>query len=155
MAANDDLREAAREQADDISSRFVVVDSDCFVHLSRGKARAAVLAPYVEGRRMVLSFATVAEVRRGAYRRDYNEESWRRLEADITAAVVVAPTNALSHEWARLTNQARSMGHALGQGSQAHDAWVAATGRHYGLPILTDDKDFEGFPDLVLLPERE
>jgi predicted nucleic acid-binding protein len=104
---------------------------------------------------MVLSFATVAEVRRGAYRLGYNDESWRRLEADITGAVVVAPTNALSHEWARLTNQARGMGHALvGQGAQAHDAWVAATGRYYGLPILTDDSDFEGFPGLVLLPPR-
>jgi predicted nucleic acid-binding protein len=46
------------------------------------------------------------------------------------------------------------MGHALGQASQAHDAWVAATGRYYGLPILTDDRDFEGFPGLVLLPPR-
>lgn len=101
---------------------------------------------------MVLSFATVAEVRRGAYHLSYNDESWRRLEADITAALVVAPTNALSHEWARLTNQARGMGHSLGQGPQAHDAWVAATGRYHGLPILTDDSDFEGFPGLVLLP---
>jgi predicted nucleic acid-binding protein len=103
---------------------------------------------------MVLSFATVAEVRRGAYRLGYNDESWRRLEADITTAVVVAPTNALSYEWAQMTNQARAMGHALGQGSQAHDAWVAATGRYYGLSILTDDGDFEGFPGLTLLPPR-
>lgn len=72
---------------------------------------------------MVLSFATVAEIRRGAYRLGYNEESWRRLEADITATAVVTPTNELSHEWARLTNQARGMGHALGQSAQAHDAW--------------------------------
>jgi predicted nucleic acid-binding protein len=103
---------------------------------------------------MVLSFATVAEVRRGAYRLGYNEDSWRRLEADIAAAVVVTPTNALSHEWAQLTNEARGVGHALGQGAQAHDAWIAATGRYYGLPILTDDSDFEGFPGLMLLPER-
>lgn len=103
---------------------------------------------------MVLSFATVAEVRRGAYRRGYNEESWRRLDADISAAVVVAPTNTLSHEWAKLADQARAMGHALGQPAQAHDAWVAATGRHYGLPILTDDGHFEDFPGLTLLPRR-
>jgi predicted nucleic acid-binding protein len=84
----------------------------------------------------------------------YNEESWRRLEADIRAAVVVTPSNELSHEWARLTNEARSTGHALGQASQAHDAWIAATGRLYGLPILTDDSHFENFPGLVLLPPR-
>lgn len=97
----------------------------------------------------------MAEVRRGAYRLGYNEESWRRLESDIAQAVVVSPTNELSHGWAKLTNEARAMGHALGQKSQAHDAWVAATGRYYGLPILTDDSDFKGFPGLVLLPSHE
>ena len=152
--AGDDLDVGVSELTDDSGQRFLVVDSDAFVHLSRGKARAAVLAPYVEGRRVVLSFATVAEIRRGAYRLGYNEESWRRLEADIAATVVAAPTNALSHEWARLTNQARNMGHALGQAAQAHDAWVAATGRYYSLAILTDDSDFEGFPELMLLPPR-
>lgn len=150
----DELSAGVSELSDDFEQRFLVVDSDAFVHLSRGRARAAVLAPYIKGQRMVLSFATVAEVRRGAYRLGYNDDSWRRLEADIAAAVVVAPTNALSHEWARLTNEARGMGHSLGQGSQAHDASVAATGRYHGLPILTDDSDFEGFPGLVLLPPR-
>jgi predicted nucleic acid-binding protein len=139
----------------DIGDRFIVVDTDAFVHLSRGKARAEVLSRYLEGRRIVLSFATVAEVRRGAYRVGYNEQSWRRLEADINAAVIVAPTNELSHEWARLTNEARALGHALGQKAQAHDAWIASTGRLYGLPILTDDSDFEGFAGLQLLPPRD
>jgi predicted nucleic acid-binding protein len=144
-----------RPQAEDIGQRFVLVDSDAFVHLARGKARAAVLAPYVENRRMVLSFVTVAEVRRGAYCLGYNEDSWRRLATDINAALVVAPSDELSHEWAKLSNEARAMGHALGQKSQAHDAWVAATGRLYGLPILTDDGHFEGFPGLTLLPPRD
>jgi predicted nucleic acid-binding protein len=137
---------------DDASERFVLVDTDAFVHLSRGQAKAGELAPYVESRRIVLSFVTVAEMRRGAYRRGYGEASWRRMEADIASAVVVAPSDAVSHEWARLTYEARRDGHALGQPAQKHDAWIAATARHYGLPILTLDADYEGFPGLRLLP---
>ena len=103
---------------------------------------------------MVLSFATVAELRRGAYRMSYNENSWRRMESEVSAAIVVSPTTDLTHEWARLTNEARSVGHALGQKSQSHDAWIAATGRLYHLPILTDDTHFTNFPGLTLLPPR-
>jgi tRNA(fMet)-specific endonuclease VapC len=136
------------------ANEFVLVDTDAFIHLSRGKARVAELAPYVAGRRVVISFATVAELRRGAHAMGYGADSWRRLEADVSSAIVVAPTTELTDEWARLSDQARKMGHPLGQKAQAHDAWIAATGRLYELPILTDDSHFEDFPDLKLFPPR-
>lgn len=132
----------------------MLVDTDAFIQLSRGKASAAELTPYVAGNRIVISFATVAEFRRGAYALGYNAESWRRLEADVATAVVVAPTSELTDEWARLSDEARKMGHALGAKAQAHDAWIAATGRLYGLSILTHDSHFENFPGLMLLPPR-
>jgi predicted nucleic acid-binding protein len=53
---------------------------------------------------------------------------------------------------ARLTNQARNMGHALGQPAQKHDAWIAATALLFDIPLLTEDGDFQGFPGLKLLP---
>lgn len=104
---------------------------------------------------MVLSFVTVAELRLGAQVREYNEESWRRMESEIGGSVIVSPTDDLSREWARLVCEARGMkpGHALGQPSQAHDAWVAATARLFNLPLLTEDGDFAGFPGLRLLLE--
>jgi predicted nucleic acid-binding protein len=107
---------------------------------------------------MVLSFATVAELWRGAYAQRYNEESCKRLEAAIGLAVVVPPTNAVTHEWARLTNEARDKGHPLGQKAQAHDAWVAATVRNMGLPLLTENRrHFEGLDrvELVEVPEED
>ena len=149
-ALSDQGSEPSQTRGDD----FVLVDTDAFIHLSRGKARVAELAPHVAGRRVVISFATVAELRRGAYAMGYSGDSRRRLEADVSAAIVVAPTSELTDEWARLSDEARKMGHALGQKAQAHDAWIAATGRLYGLPILTDDSHFENFPGLTLLPPR-
>lgn len=97
----------------------------------------------------------MAELWRGAYAQGYNESSRSRLEADIGLTVVVHPTSALTHEWAQLVDQMRSLGHSLGQSAQAHDAWVAATARHFQLPLLTENRrHLDGVPgvELVDLP---
>jgi predicted nucleic acid-binding protein len=133
---------------------YVLVDTSAFINLTRSRSRAAVLRPYVEASRVVLSFVSVAELRRGARRRGYNQDSWRRMELEITGAVVVPPTDDLSNEWARLSDDARQQGHPLGGKAHAHDGWIAATARLYDLPLLTEDGDFEGFGGLRLLPPR-
>jgi tRNA(fMet)-specific endonuclease VapC len=132
---------------------YVLVDTNAFIHLTRGRSTAERLHQYVEHSRIVLSFVTVAELRLGARIRGYNDASWRRMESEIAACVVVPPTDDLSQEWARLVSEARGMspGHALGQPAQAHDAWVAATARMFNLPILSEDRDFTGLPGLRLV----
>lgn len=135
-----------------MATQHLVVDTDIFVWLTRGKKQAAPYAPLVAGKRMVLSFATVAELWRGAHTQKYGEASQNKLEADIGLAVVVPPTNALTHEWADLTASARSSGHPLGQKAQAHDAWVAATARYFEIPLLTGNQaHFQGVKGLRLL----
>jgi predicted nucleic acid-binding protein len=138
-----------------MATSYVVVDTDVFIWLSRAKAEARRYAPLVDGKRIVLSFATVAELWRGAYALGYSEASRRRLDTAIGLTVVVQPTEAITQEWALLTDEARKLGHALGQKAQAHDAWVAATARHFGLPLLTNNtKHFSGLlgVDLVEIP---
>lgn len=130
---------------------FVVVDTDVFIWMSRGRERAASYRRLLHGSSAVLSFATVAELWRGAYERAYDERSRERLRADIRAAVVVAPTDDLTQAWAELTVDAKRRGHALGQPAQKHDAWIAATALLYGVPLLTEDRDFAGYPGLELL----
>ena len=133
--------------------QHVVVDTDVFIWLTRGKREAVRYAPLVAGKRMILSFATVAELWRGAEARSYGEESQRKLESDISLAIVVQPTNELTREWARLTNEARLHGHPLGQKAQAHDAWVAATARHFSVPLLTENRrHFDGLSGVTLVP---
>lgn len=133
---------------------YVLIDTNAFINLTRGRESTSRLLPHVDGKRIVLSFVTVAELRRGAYVRGYGEESWRQLDVDVSSAVVVPPNDGLSHEWAKLVAEERREGRALGQAAQAHDAWVAATARFYGVPVLTEDDDFEACPRLQLLPPR-
>ena len=132
--------------------QHIVVDTDIFIWLHRAKERATLYAPLVAGKRLVLSFASVAELWRGAYAQGYNEDSRRRLEASIGLAVVAPPTIELTHRWARLTNEARATGHPLGQKAQTHDAWVAATAYHFDLALITGNRrHFEGSPGLNLV----
>jgi tRNA(fMet)-specific endonuclease VapC len=141
-----------------VADRYVVVDTDVFIWLIRGKAQATDYAPLVEGRHIVLSFATVAELWLGAERRGYGDGSRRELESRIAVSVVVRPTHDLTVAWARIVAQARGMspGHPLGQQEHAHDAWVATTAIHHGLPLLTgNQRHFAGLPglDLVDVPD--
>jgi predicted nucleic acid-binding protein len=133
-------------------TRFVVVDTNVYIWLIRGSAEKA--RPYVQrlgDARIVLSFATVAELWRGAYAKDYNDASRSRLDSAIRSTVVVGPNERLTDTWAKLVNTARIAGHALGQPAQTHDAWVASTSIQYELPLLTDDGDFDGWPSLNIL----
>ena len=135
-----------------MATQHVVVDTDIFIWLTRGKKHAAPYAPLVTGKRMVLSFATVAELWRGAHTQKYNDASKNKLEADIGLALVVPPTNNLTHEWASLTASARSTGHPLGQKAQAHDAWIAATAKYFEIPLLTGNQaHFQGVDGLQLV----
>src|SRR4051794_23832790 len=123
---------------------FVLVDTDVFIWLTRGTAaKSAKYAPHVAHKRIVLSFATVAELWQGAYERGDNETSRGRLQADIGLAVVVPPNRDITDQFARLRADAKASGHALGQRAQVHDAWIAATALSLSLPLLTDDKHFD------------
>jgi predicted nucleic acid-binding protein len=82
-----------------VADRNILVDTDAFVWLTRGKQQAAKYLPHVQNRRIVLSFASVAELWRGAFARGYNEDSRNRLAADIAATIVVQPTDDLTREW--------------------------------------------------------
>lgn len=136
----------------------MLIDTDVFISISRSKKKLADYAPHLAGRLIVLSFASVAELWLGANVRGYGDQSRRKLRAEIASTVVVPPTADLTHAWAALVAEARGMspGHPLGQRSQYHDAWVAATARHYSLPLLTGNRrHFEGLPGLELLGDAK
>lgn len=143
---------AAADAAGVPGEGYLVLDTDVFVWLTRGRGdEHARYVPLVQGKRIVLSFATVAELWRGAYLLNYGERRRGRLRSDLEAAVVVPPFDDLTHEWARLTVEARARGHPLGAPAQANDAWVAATARYYRVPLLTGNlRHFLALPRLIL-----
>ena len=45
-------------------------------------------------------------------------------------------------------SRAQRAGHALGQREHDADRWIAATAVRLGIPLVSNDRIFEGVPDL-------
>jgi predicted nucleic acid-binding protein len=70
------------------------------------------------------------------------------LEQFLLEFDVVMFTDDLAHRWAEVIYDARQAGRRL----EAGDAWIAATARLLGAPLLTHDRDFspEACPSITV-----
>jgi predicted nucleic acid-binding protein len=129
----------------------VVVDTNVFgADLVRSTHRLVeVYRPVLEGRRFLISFQTLAELRFGMHRRSWGERRLRQAEDHIARAEVVWPGPRLLDAYVRLRVACERVGHALGQPEHDADRWIAATAVQLGIPLVSDDRLFMGTPGLV------
>ncbi len=88
---------------------------------------------------LVLSFATIAELRYGALKVGWGPEKTRALEQKIERYLVVTATDAATRKWAELN---RAFKDQLG----VNDLWIAACAlaQPEPLPLVTTDlSDFQ------------
>jgi tRNA(fMet)-specific endonuclease VapC len=84
--------------------------------------------PILNGNELAISFMTIAELYEGAYREDWAEKRWRKLERTIGYYAVFHST------------------------ISAEDAWIAATALTYECPLVTHNpQDFKDIPRLRIL----
>ncbi|CAN5361873.1 hypothetical protein BH20ACT9_BH20ACT9_00930 [soil metagenome] len=133
----------------------IVIDTDVYgADLVTNAPLADRYEPIIVGRPAFLSFQTVAELRFGALRRSWGEARMRKLAAKIAAAEVVHSGDDLVAIYARLRADCVRIGHALGQRGHDADRWVAATALRLGIPLVSNDRIFEGAPGLRLESAR-
>jgi predicted nucleic acid-binding protein len=106
--------------------------------------------PLLLGHPLVLAFATVAELRYGAYRSGWGDSRLAKLEQFFLSVAVVMPDSDLVDTSARLRANCERLGHALHAKVHDADRWIAATAMRYGLPLLSDDSIFDSVPGLTL-----
>lgn len=133
----------------------VVVDSGVFsAPLSpRLSPLAALYAPHLEGRRLVIAAQTVADVRYGALVARWGPSRRAELERRVGEAGVAPVDDELLWAHARLRAACRAAGHPLAAKVHIGDLWVAATAVHYGIPLVAHDAVFFDAPDLTLITE--
>lgn len=105
--------------------------------------------PLLTGRRFVVSFQTVAEIRFGALRRGWGRERVARVTERLASAEVVWPGPDLLGAYVDLRVACERGGHALGQHRHDSDRWIAATAVHLGVPLVSHDGIFRGVPGLL------
>jgi predicted nucleic acid-binding protein len=122
-----------------------VVDTDVFsAVLIPESALARRYAPILLGRPVILCFQTVAELRFGALRRGWGDRRLRQVDVEIDRAEIVQSGSELITTYVELRPACAQAGHALGQREHDADRWIAATALRLGIPLVSNDRIFEG-----------
>ena len=122
-----------------------VVDTDVLSYLLKRDTRVQAYLPYLTNTVIIISFVSLAELERWALER--KRAGLRRfLDGLVTRPV----DRALCETWASITVEACRNGRPIGHA----DAWVAATARLDGLPLVTNNaRDYAGVGGLTVLTE--
>jgi hypothetical protein len=123
--------------------------------VSRGLADTSIFIARESGRRLAqeqlpdelaVSIITVAELRAGVLVAGDVQTRDRRL-ATLTEALALDPVpvdDSVARTWARLRVDLRDNGLSM----RVNDSWIAATAMALGVPLVTQDVDYRGVPNL-------
>jgi len=126
--------------------------------LSRGIADTSLFIARESGRptfegdlpdELAVSVITVGELRAGVLSAQDTETRDRRLAtlAEVLALDPLPVTQPVADAWARLRVELRDGARRM----PVNDSWIAATAIHLGVPVVTQDGDYEGIPGLQVI----
>ncbi len=130
----------------------VVVDTCVLSYLYNRHSLAEVYRPHLIGKMTMISFMTVAELRYGVLKRNWNETNRRLLMDYVDREYTVYPFNRdLCLLWAAVRDKSERAGRQVSE----TDSWIAATAMLYGIPLVTNNRGhFEVLEsDLILISE--
>lgn len=122
-----------------------IADTSVFIASESGRALATDLIPDAIG----VSIITIAELHAGVLAADETEIRARRL-ATLTRANELDPLpidNRVAEAWARLRVGLRDAGRRM----PVNDSWIAATALAHGVPIVTQDDDYDDVPGISVI----
>lgn len=124
-----------------------VLDTNVVSFIYGGKREAKLYDPEITGRRLILSFQTVAELRHGAALHDWTSARRESLTAFIYALEIKYCDDEVVDAWADLMTTLTRKRQPL----SVADTWIAATAIALDLPLLAHDKAFRRVPGLDLI----
>lgn len=128
-----------------------VVDTNVVSYLFKRDSRAYLYRPHTTDRLLFVSFMTIAELDRWVLRHNWGASKRALLAAHASQFVMLSVDRQLCLEWAKVSEEARRNGRPIEPG----DAWIAATARLHGFPLITHNADdFAGVERLSIITER-
>ena len=129
----------------------LMVDTNVFIRFEKG-GKAIDLSPWEQPEPVYASVVTVSELLMGVHCADTEERRQRRsafVEAIISRVSVLDFTIGCARMHAEIYAELAKKGQMIG----AHDLMIAATARHHGVSILTNNVDeFSRVPGLRVIP---
>ena len=103
----------------------------------------------LEGEQLAISFVTVGELYKGAYKAQWGAARVTRLDNWLGRALVLEYEPSVGRVWGFISAEVERIGRPV----LANDLWVAACCLAHDMPLMTfNRRDFEHVPDLRLLP---
>jgi tRNA(fMet)-specific endonuclease VapC len=125
----------------------VLVDTDVISYVFKGDTRADLYRKHLDGQRLHVSFATVAELCRWAVQRQWGAKRVTELQGLLRGCVVLGTDDPTAWKWAEVMS-------IPGCPITPGDAWVAAAALRHHLPLVTHNrKHFEHIPGLTVASE--
>jgi len=126
-----------------------LVDTSVLVAVEKGRPLREEALP----ERSAVSIVTVAELRAGVLAAPDIESRDRRMTTlEGVAGAAILPVEArVARAWAAMRAYLVASGRRVG----ANDLWIAATAAAHGMPVLTQDGDFDalsGVEGLTVIP---
>jgi len=128
-----------------VTSRRALADTSIFVGLEAQRFDA----DQVDGFELGISAITLGELRLGVLQaRDPVAASRRLSTYQLAQRFDALPVDgAVSDAWALLVSKLRATGHK----APINDSWIAATAIAHSIPVVTQDNDYDGMPDLEII----
>lgn len=122
-----------------------MADTSIFIGLEATRFDASRFADFEWG----VSAVTLGELRLGVLQAQNPEAASRRLSTYQLAQRLEALTvdEAVSEAWALLISRLRAAGRRV----PVSDSWIAATAIAHGVPIVTQDSDYDAMPDVEVV----
>ena len=128
---------------------YVVVDTDLWSYLFKNDNRAEPYLPFLDRKRLDISFMTLAELYQWANIANWGIKRQQEMEFAIKKQYEIHWVNTkLCQVWAEVKCESRKLGRPI----ESSDAWIAATAITCKVPLVTNNrKDFEHLTRLQLL----
>lgn len=128
----------------------VVVDTDVISFLYKRDTRARLYEPHLSDPPFIVSFMSLAELRRWTLERNWGEQRRQELEGYLTRYLILHSDDLMCDRWAYAMNSARMQGQPIGPA----DAWIAATALLLDVPLITHNgAHYRGIEGLRVISE--
>jgi predicted nucleic acid-binding protein len=126
-----------------MSTRIALADTSIFIAQEQQRPLRGDLPPMT-----AVSYVTVAELTLGVLAAAPSTRS-SRLETLLRVRELdpIPVDGRVASAWADLRLALRAAGHKL----TGNDVWIAATAIAHGMPLLTQDGDYDGIPGLEVI----
>ena len=128
----------------------VIVDTDVTSYFLKEDSRAELYRPHLFGLPKIISFMTLAELRRWEIQNNWGAKRIQKANSFLDEFGVIYADKNPCEIWANIKSDAHKNGNPI----ETADAWVASVALMFDIPLVTNNRrHFENVKNLTIISE--